>query len=144
MPALPLPERVLALPVAQGERTLAEIITDLSKPLPAQLLRTRRQGGRNITYSPWHTVNRLLDQWAPGWEGRVETVTITDKRIFVVYSLTIHASDGLFTRQATGTELLDCQFADPSSGAESMAFRRAAARFGLGLYLYNRAENGHG
>ena len=38
----------------------------------------------------------------------------------------------------TVMELKEVAYGDPSSNAESMAFRRAAARFGLGLYLYDK------
>ncbi|MGC9506191.1 hypothetical protein [Baaleninema sp.] len=48
-------------------------------------------------------------------------------------------ADGMVVRHATGTEELNCNsYGDPSSNAESMAFRRAAAKFGLGLYLYQK------
>jgi hypothetical protein len=124
-------------PQANQTRTIAEIVQVLSRPLPADLLATRKQGGKVLTYIPWHTVNRILDKYCPGWEGRIESVTTTQEQIFITYSITIHASDGSFTRTATGTELLACgSYGDPSSNAESQAFRRAAARFGLGLYLY--------
>ncbi len=85
----------------------------------------------------------------------------------ITYRITIHAAEGAFSREATGTELLkedkeiwlgekpnqyplkddlgrvatesrDLAYGDPSSNAESMAFRRAAAKFGLGLYLYEK------
>jgi hypothetical protein len=50
--------------------------------------------------------------------------------------------EGWVYREATGTEEEpddDQQmYGDPSSNAESMALRRAAAKFGLGLYLYNK------
>ncbi|QYO62305.1 hypothetical protein [Leptolyngbya sp. 7M] len=36
------------------------------------------------------------------------------------------------------TDEVELAYGDPSSNAESMAFRRAAARFGLGLYLYSK------
>jgi len=60
-------------------------------------------------------------------------------RLFVVGRLTIPNSEGNVYREATGTESLDCNsYGDPSSNAESMAFRRCCARFGLGLYLYQK------
>jgi len=50
----------------------------------------------------------------------------------------IEAKDTSITRMATGSETLDTDsYGDFQSNAESMAFRRAAARFGLGLHLYN-------
>lgn len=44
-------------------------------------------------------------------------------------------------RESTGSASLeDVQFGDPVQKAEGMAFRRACARFGLGLYLYHEDE----
>ena len=52
--------------------------------------------------------------------------------------ITIHAREGAFYRDETGLERLDVSsYGDPQSNAESMAFRRAAARFGLGLHFYD-------
>lgn len=134
-------------------RPILEILEDLKKPIPKRLLDTRKQGGANITYIPWYNVVKLLDFYAPGWEGQVVQVTSTPDRIFLTYRLTIHAAEGKFTREATGTETLkeevfdktanqkklrEHAYGDPSSNSESMAFRRAAAKFGLGLELYDR------
>ncbi len=63
--------------------------------------------------------------------------------------LILNTVDGIIWKEATGTELLkewsekkqemtELAYGDPSSSAESMAFRRAAAKFGLGLYLYDK------
>jgi hypothetical protein len=118
---------------------LAEILTDLAKPVPKRFLAQRKQGGQNLTYIPWHHVNRLLDYFAPGWEVELTKIVCTSDRVFVTYCLTLHAAEGVFSREATGTELLNCSsYGDPTSNAESMAFRRAAARFGLGLGLYQK------
>ena len=70
-------------------------------------------------------------------------------RIFLTGRLTIPTAEGNVYREATGTEELkrtdretgepiELAYGDPSSNAESMALRRAAAKFGLGLYLYNK------
>ncbi|WP_218080881.1 Rad52/Rad22 family DNA repair protein [Anthocerotibacter panamensis] len=131
-------------------RLFAKIMADLAKPIPPRLIRTRQQDGATIPYIPWHTVNHLLDHYAPGWEGQITEVCFSNDRIYVVYALTIHASDCSVTRMATGTELLkgtdrqgkprEVAFGDPSSNAESQAFRRAAARFNLGLHLYEKGS----
>lgn len=70
---------------------------------------------------------------------------MTSDRLFLVGRLTIITTEGHISREATGTELLkqtdgesELAYGDPSSNAESMAFRRAAAKFGLGLYLYSK------
>jgi len=130
-------------------RPIQEILTDLAKPIPPRLLAQRKQGGVMLTYIPWYFVVRLLDYYTPGWQGQVISITPTSDRIFLVYRLTLQAAEGKFTREATGTELLkewsqkkqelrELAFGDPSSNAESMAFRRAAAKFGLGLSLYEK------
>jgi hypothetical protein len=147
------------------KRAIADILADLAKPVPDRFLDTRQQGGATLTYIPWYTVAKLLDYYAPGWEGTVTQMHTTRDRIFVIYRLTIHAQEGRFTREATGTELLkedkpikqngkvlkdeqgnaimkrvELAYGDPSSNAESMAFRRAAAKFGLGLNLYEKDD----
>jgi hypothetical protein len=44
-------------------------------------------------------------------------------------------------RESSGTASVnDIHFGDPVQKAEGMAFRRACARFGLGLYLYHEDE----
>lgn len=154
-------------PSTVGEWSIAQIITALSRELPSSMLESRRQGGKEIKYISWHTVNRVLDKYAPGWTWQIQKIATTSDRIFVVGRLSIMASDGQFFREATGTELLkedkeiwigdkdnrqpvkdelgrnrtelrELAYGDPSSNAESMAFRRAAAKFGLGLYLYDK------
>lgn len=147
------------------KRAIADILADLAKPVPDRFLDTRQQGSATLTYIPWYTVAKLLDYYAPGWEGTVTQMHTTRDRIFVTYRLTIHAQEGSFTREATGTELLkedkpikqngkvlkdeqgnaimkrvELAYGDPSSNAESMAFRRAAAKFGLGLHLYEKDD----
>jgi hypothetical protein len=47
-------------------RTIADIITDLSKPIPDRLLKTKTVGGQKIRFIPWYTAVRFLDLYAPG------------------------------------------------------------------------------
>jgi Protein of unknown function (DUF1071) len=136
-------------PSTIGEWRLDQIIATLSRPLPNSLLSQRKQGKVMLTYIPWHEANRILDKYAPGWTWQIMQTHLSSDRIFVVGRLTITTQEGTVYRDATGTEELkemdsktgeirELTYGDPSSNAESMAFRRAAARFGLGLYLYNR------
>lgn len=128
-----------SVPTRPGEWTLTEIQAALKRELPPTLLKTRKQGDAIITYIDWHTVNRILDKYAPGWSWEIKTMQLSADRIFLVGRLTIPAADGLFVRESTGTETLtDFGYGDPSSNAEAMCFRRAAAKFGLGLYLYEK------
>ncbi len=123
----------------QPLRPIAEMLADLSKTIPAKYLETRKQGGTNLTYLPWFNAVKLLDRVTGGhWDYTVGNFHTTSDRLFLTARITIHAAEGTFHREATGTELLDVKFADPSSHAESMALRRCAAKLGLGLYLYDK------
>ncbi len=161
-PRLTSPDQLPDLPVnlPQGleispqPRAIAAILHDLAQPLPSHCIALRRQGGQTIKYVPWYKANRLLDYHTGGhWEGRVTQIHTTADRIVITYAVTIHASDGTYTREAAGTELLketlwdkesqtwitrELPYGDCSSNAESMAFRRACARFGLALNLYDK------
>ena len=120
-------------------RPIVDILADLSKPIPPRYLATRKQGGTILTYLPWHTCCKLLDRCAPGWDYSVSNITTTSDRIFVTVKLTIRAEEGDISRDASGTEMLNCgSYGDPSSNAESMALRRAAAKYGLARYLYEK------
>jgi len=151
-------------PFKEYRRPITEILADLSKPIPKKYLATRKQGGAILTYLPWFNCCKLLDRCAPGWQGEVKHLHTTGDRLFLTYRLSLYAQEGIFFREATGTELLkeekalkddygkpmkdeqgnplttigELAYGDPSSNAESMALRRAAAKFGLGLYLYSK------
>jgi hypothetical protein len=99
---------------------------------------------RDVTYVPWYNAVRYLDKYAPGWSYRIKSITPIGKSVVVVAEISITAAEGIITRQATGIEDDEVSgYGDPSSNAESMALRRAAAKFGLGLYLYDKG-NGAG
>ena len=122
------------------QRPIAEIIADLSKPIPSKYLDTRRQGNTNLTYLPWYNAVKLLDRCTGGhWDYSIGNIHTTSDRIFLTARITIHSAENTFHREASGTELLNCgSYGDPSSNAESMALRRCAAKFGLALYLYEK------
>lgn len=125
----------------QGPRKLNNVLADLAKPIPQRHLRTKKKGGAQISFSPWYRVSKIMDHYTRGfWDGQVTNVSTTEDRIIVTYSITIHGKEGSLTRQATGTELLEVSYGDPSSNAEAQAFKRACARFGLGLHLYEKED----
>ena len=149
MQSMQLPPRMaLTEKEVESPRTYAEIQIDLLKRIPSKYLDTKRKQSATLTFIPWYHCCQVLDDYAPGWEGRITETRFTEDRIFVTYSLTIHAADRSVTREATGTEVLkeldkegnirEIAYGDPSSNASSMAFRRAAAGHGLGRYLYDK------
>jgi len=156
-------ERMSTLRIADGITTIlprpsealavTEIVQILSRPLPKQLLETKSLKGNKITFISWKYIPPILDKYARGWCWEIRNIVTSDDRIFLVGRLTIPTADGLVYREATGTECLkefktdretgemierEIAYGDPSSNAESMAFRRACAKFGLGLYLYSK------
>lgn len=133
--------------VEGGPRPLGDIIADLHEPIPERLLETRRQGGQEITYVPWYRAQKILNHYTRGfWEYRVverwQQGDPSDGGDFMMtVEITIHTAEGTFRRQGTGREepgvaASEKGFGDTQSNAESMAFRRAAAKWGLGLDLY--------
>lgn len=132
-----------ALAQCGGMRSLTGIIADLSKPIKARHLKQKTRGGQVLDFIPWYHAVKYLDLHAPGWSYEVRsTVWNTEGRLVLTVRLSIPCLEGLVYREATGTEEEpeegERMYGDPSSNAESMALRRAAAKFGLGLYLYNK------
>ncbi|OAY43788.1 DNA repair RAD52-like protein 2, chloroplastic [Manihot esculenta] len=117
-------------------RPLAEILRDLNKRIPDNIIKPSSPG---TTFIPWYHANRMLSFYAPGWCGEIRDLIFSDNgTVTVVYRVTIRGSDGEAYRESTGTvSSSDALIADPVAAAEEIAFCRACARFGLGLYLYH-------
>ena len=123
-------------------RPAAEILADLSKPIAPQHLKTKAKGGSKLSFIPWFHAIRYLDFFAPGWCSEIRAIHWSMDRIIVVVRLLIPTAEGWIWREATGTEEEpdegEKMYGDPSSNAEAMALKRAAAKFGLGLSLYDK------
>ena len=120
-------------------RSIREIVKDLSKPIAQKHLRKRRQGGKEIIYLAWHDAVKYLDHYAPGWCYEIRRIDSVSGKLIMIVRLSIPCSEGVIYREATGQEDEDLEsYGNSSSNSESMALRRAAAKFGLGLYLYDQ------
>jgi hypothetical protein len=128
----------------QGEsstelRSIRDIVKDLSKPVAQKHLRKRRQGGKEITYLAWHDAVKYLDHYAPGWCYEIRRIDSIGGKLILTVRLSILCAEGVVYREATGQEDETLEtYGDSSSNAESMSLRRAAAKFGLGLALYDQ------
>lgn len=128
---------------AASLRSIADIIADLSKPIPDRLLKTKTVGGQKIRFIPWYTAVRFLDLYAPGWSYEIRSVTGVADQLIVVARISIPCTEGVIYREATGIEDVQVKgYGDPASNAESMSLRRAASKFGLGLHLYDAKKDG--
>ncbi|XP_006302857.2 DNA repair RAD52-like protein 1, mitochondrial isoform X2 [Capsella rubella] len=128
------------VPTSGISRPLAEILKELNKKIPDSVIRTRVEDGSSIKYIPWHIVNRIMNMHAPEWSGEVRSVTYSPdgNTVTVAYRVTLYGTDAEIFRESTGTTPVDCKgYGDAVQKAEAMAFRRACARFGLGLHLYH-------
>ena len=124
-----------------GLRSIRDIVRDLSKPVAKRHLRTRKQGGKEITYIAWHDAVKYLDHYAPGWCYEVRRIDSIAGKLILTIRLSIPCAEGIIYREATGQEDEDLDsYGNSSSNSESMALRRAAAKFGLGLYLYDQGN----
>lgn len=127
-----------AQPLPASKRSIVDIVADLSKPIPARLLKSKTVGGQSIKYLPWHKATKFLDLYAAGWSYSVQTILSIAGKLIIVTRITIPCLEGEVYREATGQEDEDVEkWGDSSSNAESMSLRRAAAKFGLGLDLYD-------
>ena len=120
-------------------RSIRDIVKDLSKPVAKRHLRSRKQGGKELTYISWYDAVKYLDHYAPGWNYEVRAMNSVGGKLILTIRLSVPCLEGLVYREATGQEEEETtSYGDSSSNAESMALRRAAAKFGLGLYLYDK------
>ncbi|OIT34968.1 PREDICTED: DNA repair RAD52-like protein 1, mitochondrial [Nicotiana attenuata] len=129
------------VPTSGISRPLSEILKELNKKVPDSLIKFRHEpNGFSLKYIPWHIVNRILNLHAPEWSGEVRSINYSSdgKSVSVVYRVTLYGTDAEIYRESTGTASVDDPgYGDPVQKAEGMAFRRACARFGLGLHLYH-------
>ncbi|OVA20454.1 hypothetical protein BVC80_1069g9 [Macleaya cordata] len=118
-------------------RPLAEILRDLNKKVPDKIIKPDTN-----CIIPWYHANRMLSFYAPGWCGEIRDIIYSENgNVTVVYRVTIRGSDGEAYRESAGTIFSsDGHNEDPVAAAEEIAFGRACARFGLGLYLYHEDE----
>lgn len=120
-------------------RSIRAIIADLSKPVNPQRLKQRQQGGRTLDYLPWYQAVRYLDKYAPGWSYEIRSVSTVGESLVMTVRISIPCSEGLIFREASALEpLKGSGYGDAATNAESAALRRAAAKFGLCLGLYDK------
>lgn len=123
-----------------GTRSIKDIIADLSKPVNPRRLKQRTQGGRTLDYIPWYQAVRYLDRYAPGWRYEIRSVSEVGDNLVMTVRITIPCCEGAVWREASSLEKIEDpkRYGDAATNAESAALRRAAAKFGLCLNLYDK------
>src|SRR5215470_10764126 len=121
-------------------RSINDIICDLSKPVNPQRLKQRQQSGRTLDYLPWYQAVRYLDHHAPHWRYEIRSANQVGENLVMTVRITIPCLEGEVWREASALEKIEDpkRYGDAATNAESAALRRAAAKFGLALYLYDK------
>lgn len=120
-------------------KTIAQIQKELAQPFPSRE-KTKTLKGNRISFIPWYEAVAIMNAVTDGmWEYEIVHAahsTISQKFEMRV-KVTIHAADGSFSREGTGSEdSATDNYGDYQSIAESMALRRAMTKFMLGVYMY--------
>jgi hypothetical protein len=125
-------------PVAKfTQRTTAETLAELNRPIDPRHFKTRKQGNTTLTYVPWATLARHLHHRAPGWNWEIQSVQEVGGSVVVTGRLTIPTTDGLLHYSAVASEKLESASKAPAAEvAASACLRRASSLSGLGLELY--------
>jgi hypothetical protein len=117
----------------------------LAERFPAAAHKTRKQGGRDLTYVTGEMVISRLNE-ALGWQNwsfRVVREGATDVEAWVLGELTVTIDGQTITRQHYGNQDLSRgQHAttDLYKSAATDAIKKAATTIGIGLYLYDEDE----
>jgi len=121
-------------------RSIKDIIADLTKPVNPQRLKALEKAGRKLTYIPWYQAVRYLDNYAPGWRCEIRSITQVGENLVMVVRVVIPCAEGEVWREASALEKIEDpkRYGDAATNCESAALRRAAAKFGLCLNLYDK------
>jgi len=114
--------------------------TALMERFPDRWHESKTLKGNTITFVSWHHYADQLDSTLgpEGWLIEEPKVTVTPNRVIVAVGLTI---PGVGTKWNVGDEVLDKDsFGTASTNAFAQAFKRAAAMWGLGRYMYEKDE----
>jgi Rad52/22 family double-strand break repair protein len=134
------------LPATLTCRSITAIVAELSRPLPDICVAMKTVKGTQIRYLHWQTVARLLDAYAPGWNGEVTRLEQHGATLRVTYRVYIPCDEGVVWREATGEDdeweaTEETRYGNPSANAQANAFKRAAALFGVGQWLYDKPQD---
>ena len=151
-PVVPSLNGLPPIPTFAALRPISSIIADLSKPLPNACVKQKPAKNSKtgqitqIDFLHWYVVTQILDAYAPGWSSKVVAIQSFGGKIVMTCEVAIPCAEGVITQQGTGQEDEDFSdgYGDSTSNAEAMALKRAAAKFGVGRYLYDKDGAGAG
>lgn len=126
---------------ATFEEISRSTLRNIAAPIPPALISHKSIKGNKISYISWYDACDLMDERAPGWSYEVKEVGTVADKVYVIARVEVPIDDDRYIfREATGNEDdVVGGYGDSFSNAESMALRRAFAKFGLARELYQGA-----
>ena len=119
----------------------ATVLEALQRPIDPRHIRQLRKGSVTLDYVPWFIIAKHLHHRAPGWTWVVRSVQEVGGSVVVHGTLLIPTSDGTLRYDAVASETLKGSSHAPSAEvAESACLRRAAAKCGLAIDLYDPTQ----
>lgn len=121
---------------------LVQILKTFQSSDYSEFYSVKDAGKFKATYISWFDLCTILDNATDGlWEWKL-IATREGDRVVIVGELTVIDSEGnRLTKSATGNENdVVMSYGDPVSNSEAMAFRRAAAKFGIGRELWGKEK----
>ena len=95
-------------------QSICVVASDLQRPIDPRHHRTRRQGGKELTYVPWSTLVRCLLHRAEGYSWEIRSVQTIGDFVAVTGRLTVPTADGPLVYENVSSESLSgSSFAPP-------------------------------
>lgn len=112
-----------------------ELFESLFEPFPNEVKQTKTQGGQSITFVSW--IHYVIRAWNTFPEGYSKDVRVTEVggQLIVTVRITDRKS-GCYQEALGAAPAEKKSWGGAMAEAESQAFRRAMANWGLGLEMY--------
>lgn len=138
------------MPIEEGipNVTYYMLKANLAAPIPREMVSQKQKGYDKqnqkpifIDYVNITDLKDLLDERVGLWEAGVNSYRQVGDELCVVVRISIHAVDGIFHSDGTGSEWINHNgFGDTFSNAYAQGFRRACEGHSLGRELWRKTE----
>jgi hypothetical protein len=119
----------------------SEVLEALQRPVDRRHVRQLKKGAVTLDYVPWFLIAKHLHHRSPGWCWKVQSVQEVGGSVVVHGTLLVPTADGTLRYDAVASEALKGSSQAPAAEvAESACLRRAAAKSGLAIDLYDASQ----
>jgi hypothetical protein len=113
---------------ASGTSAVPSIYQQLAARFPASAHKTRKQGGRDLTYVDGEMVVSRLNEALgfDGWSFEVKGVTVLDDEVWAQGRLTVYSGERTIIREQTGGQIINRTRGQPAIAAQPADGERPA------------------